>query len=138
MRSHPLEWSVPTKALLGERDDMTSRDALLASAGRTVQGSRSCMNDGGRRFHTDEETASLDPCMACHRDVAPLIGGRQRPTHPHARYDVGIDRQLIEERHVQGGGPHRVRLASLTSPGHVAVGTHDDNRGEQRAHCDPE
>lgn len=59
VRSHPLQWEVPTHILYGEQDSMTDYAVLAAFAERT--GATVDVMPGGEHwFHTGEQMAFLD------------------------------------------------------------------------------
>ena len=59
VREHPLAWNTPTEILYGERDALTSFDAVAAFAGRIGAGLTVCPA-GEHWFHTAEQMAFLD------------------------------------------------------------------------------
>ena len=59
VRSHPLQWSVPTRILYGDRDNLTSMETVSAFAARI--GARLTVMPGGEHwFHTPEQMRFLD------------------------------------------------------------------------------
>ena len=59
VRRHPLQWTVPTRILYGERDNLTSLETMAAFAARTGA-SLTVMPGGEHWFHTPEQMAFLD------------------------------------------------------------------------------
>ena len=59
VRNHPLQWTVPTRILYGERDFLTSPETISAFAARTGA-SLTVMPGGEHWFHTPEQMAFLD------------------------------------------------------------------------------
>lgn len=59
VRSHPLQWNVPTCILYGERDNLTARETITAFAART-HAELTVMSGGEHWFHTPEQMAFLD------------------------------------------------------------------------------
>ena len=56
---HPVTWSIPTRILYGERDDLTSMETISAFAKRT--GAELTVMPGGEHwFHTEEQMRFLD------------------------------------------------------------------------------
>lgn len=59
VRSHPLQWSVPTRILYGNRDNLTSMETVSAFAARI--GARLTVMPGGEHWsHTPEQMRFLD------------------------------------------------------------------------------
>ncbi len=59
VRSHPIEWTVPTEILYGSEDNLTSLETVSAFA--AAHGARLTVMDGGEHwFHTPEQMAFLD------------------------------------------------------------------------------
>ena len=59
VRSHPIQWSVPTRILYGERDFLTPYDAMSRFAAR-IGAPLTVMPGGEHWFHTPEQMAFLD------------------------------------------------------------------------------
>lgn len=59
VRSHPVSWSVPTRILYGERDNLTSVRTVSEFAEKTGA-SLTVMPGGEHWFHTDEQMRFLD------------------------------------------------------------------------------
>ena len=59
VRSHPVSWSVPTRILYGERDNLTSVRTVSEFAEKTGA-SLTVMLGGEHWFHTDEQMRFLD------------------------------------------------------------------------------
>ena len=59
VRRHPLQWTVPTRILYGERDNLTSLETMAAFAARTGA-SLTVMPGGEHWFHTPEQMDFLD------------------------------------------------------------------------------
>lgn len=59
VRSHPVSWSVPTRILYGERDNLTSVRTVSEFAEKTGV-SLTVMPGGEHWFHTDEQMRFLD------------------------------------------------------------------------------
>ncbi len=59
VRRHPLQWTVPTRILYGERDSLTSPETMAAFAARTGA-SLTVMPGGEHWFHTPEQMDFLD------------------------------------------------------------------------------
>lgn len=59
VRNHPLRWTVPTRILYGDRDDLTSPDTMSAFAAR-INAPLTVMPGGEHWFHTPEQMAFLD------------------------------------------------------------------------------
>lgn len=59
VREHPVTWSIPTRILYGEHDDLTSMETISAFAKRT--GAELTVMPGGEHwFHTEEQMRFLD------------------------------------------------------------------------------
>ncbi len=59
VRAHPVRWTVPTKILYGEGDQLTSRETITLFAD-SHQAGLTIMEGGEHWFHTPEQTAFLD------------------------------------------------------------------------------
>ena len=59
VRHHPVQWTVPTCILYGERDFLTSFETISGFAARTGA-SLTVMPGGEHWFHTPEQMAFLD------------------------------------------------------------------------------
>ena len=59
VRNHPLRWTVPTRILYGDRDNLTSPETMSAFAARTGA-QLTVMPRGEHWFHTPEQMAFLD------------------------------------------------------------------------------
>ena len=59
VRSHPLRWTVPTRILYGERDNLTPPETMTAVAAR-IGAPLTVMPGGEHWFHTPEQMAFLD------------------------------------------------------------------------------
>ena len=58
-RRHPISWSVPTRILYGEKDNLTSYATISAFAKR-IRAPLTVMSGGEHWFHTPEQMAFLD------------------------------------------------------------------------------
>ena len=66
VRSHPVEWKVPTHILYGQRDHLTSAETIRSFAERT--GASLTMMEGGEHwFHTEEQMKFLDRWISAMR-----------------------------------------------------------------------
>ena len=59
VRNHPLQWSVPTRILCGDRDNLTSPETMSAFAAR-INAKLTIMPGGEHWFHTPEQMRFLD------------------------------------------------------------------------------
>lgn len=59
VRSHPIEWTVPTHILYGGKDHLTSLTTIFAFS-RQIGATLTVMDDGEHWFHTDEQMRFLD------------------------------------------------------------------------------
>ena len=59
VRSHPIEWRVPTQILYGSKDHLISQDTITRFANKH-QATLTVMDGGEHWFHTDEQMAFLD------------------------------------------------------------------------------
>lgn len=59
VREHPLSWSIPTRILYGEHDNLTSLETMTAFAKR-VSAELTVMPGGEHWFHTEEQMHFLD------------------------------------------------------------------------------
>ena len=59
VRSHPIDWKVPTSILYGEKDELTSLETITAFAEQTGA-ALEIMPEGEHWFHTPEQMAFLD------------------------------------------------------------------------------
>ena len=59
VRSHPVEWNVPTDILYGSSDNLTSLETITAFS-RNCNARLTVMNGGEHWFHTDEQMRFLD------------------------------------------------------------------------------
>ena len=59
VRSHPIEWRVPTQILYGSNDHLTSLEAITDFA-KKHNATLTIMKDGEHWFHTDEQMMFLD------------------------------------------------------------------------------
>ncbi len=59
VRNHPLRWTVPTRILYGDRDNLTSPETMSAFAAR-INAPLTVMPGGEHWFHTPEQMAFLD------------------------------------------------------------------------------
>ena len=59
VRSHPIEWRVPTQILYGRNDHLTSLETITDFANKH-QATLTVMEDGEHWFHTEKQMAFLD------------------------------------------------------------------------------
>ena len=59
VRSHPIEWRVPTQILYGSNDHLTSLETITDFANKH-QATLTIMDGGEHWFHTDEQMVFLD------------------------------------------------------------------------------
>ena len=59
VRLHPVQWTVPTRILYGDRDNLTSRETMSAFAAR-IDAPLTVMPGGEHWFHTPEQMRFLD------------------------------------------------------------------------------
>ena len=59
VRSHPIEWHVPTHILYGSNDHLTALETITDFANKH-QASLTVMQDGEHWFHTEEQMLFLD------------------------------------------------------------------------------
>ena len=59
VRSHPIEWQVPTQILYGRNDHLTSLETITRFANKH-QATLTVMEGGEHWFHTEEQMAFLD------------------------------------------------------------------------------
>ena len=59
VRRHPIQWTVPTRILYGERDFLTSFETMSAFAAR-ISAPLTVMPGGEHWFHTPEQMSFLD------------------------------------------------------------------------------
>ncbi|MGN0807440.1 MAG: alpha/beta hydrolase [Candidatus Coproplasma sp.] len=59
VRNNPIEWSIPTCILYGERDNLTSIDTMTQFANQ-IGATLTVMKSGEHWFHTDEQMEFLD------------------------------------------------------------------------------
>ena len=59
VRSHPIEWRLPTKILYGRKDNLTSFDTISRFA-KIHDADLTVMENGEHWFHTDEQMKFLD------------------------------------------------------------------------------
>ena len=59
VRSHPVEWNVPTDILYGSSDNLTSLETITSFV-RNCNARLTVMNGGEHWFHTDEQMRFLD------------------------------------------------------------------------------
>ena len=59
VRSHPIQWDVPTQILYGENDNLTASETILVFAERH-NAALTVMKGGEHWFHTDEQMRFLD------------------------------------------------------------------------------
>lgn len=59
VRKHPIEWSIPTYILYGEKDNLTSRETISEFSER-IGASLTVMEDGEHWFHTNLQMKFLD------------------------------------------------------------------------------
>ena len=59
VRSHPIEWRVPTQILYGSKDHLISQDTITRFANKH-QATLTVMDGGEHWFHTDKQIAFLD------------------------------------------------------------------------------
>ena len=59
VRSHPLQWDVPTRILYGEHDNLTTLETMTAFAAR-IGAPLTVMPGGEHWFHTPEQMTFLD------------------------------------------------------------------------------
>lgn len=59
VRSHPVEWNVPTDILYGSSDNLTSLETITAFD-KNCNARLTVMNGGEHWFHTDEQMRFLD------------------------------------------------------------------------------
>ena len=63
VRKHPIEWSIPTCILYGEKDNLTSLDTIHEFTDKTGA-ALTVMEDGEHWFHTDAQMMVLDNWIA--------------------------------------------------------------------------
>lgn len=76
VRSHPLQWTVPTHILYGEKDYMTDYAVMSAFAAK-IGATLDVMTGGEHWFHTGEQMAYLDNWI-----ITCGIHSRTMETHP--------------------------------------------------------
>ena len=59
VREHPLSWSVPTRILYGEHDNLTSLETIATFAKR-IRAELTVMPGGEHWFHTEEQMRFMD------------------------------------------------------------------------------
>lgn len=59
VRTHPIEWNIPTHILYGDKDNLTSFKIISEFAEKT-NATLTVMQNGEHWFHTDEQMAFLD------------------------------------------------------------------------------
>lgn len=59
VRTHPIQWTVPTRILYGDRDNLSSPETMSAFAAR-INAPLTVMPGGEHWFHTPEQMAFLD------------------------------------------------------------------------------
>ena len=59
VRTHPIDWRVPTRILYGTQDNLTSLETISAFAGR-LGAELTVMPEGEHWFHTPEQMRFLD------------------------------------------------------------------------------
>lgn len=59
VRSHPINWSIPTYILYGDKDNLTSLDTIRQFADE-MNADLTIMKNGEHWFHTDEQMIFLD------------------------------------------------------------------------------
>lgn len=59
VRTHPIQWTVPTRILYGDRDNLTSPETMSAFAAK-INAPLTVMPGGEHWFHTPEQMAFLD------------------------------------------------------------------------------
>ena len=59
VRSHPVEWKLPTKILYGGKDNLTSLETISRFA-KTYNADLTVMENGEHWFHTEEQMKFLD------------------------------------------------------------------------------
>ena len=59
VRNNPIEWSIPTCILYGEKDNLTSIDTMSAFA-KQIGATLTIMENGEHWFHTNEQMEFLD------------------------------------------------------------------------------
>ena len=59
VRTHPVQWTVPTRILYGSRDNLTSPETMSAFAAR-INAQLTVMPGGEHWFHTPEQMRFLD------------------------------------------------------------------------------
>ena len=59
VRNHPVNWSVPTYILYGDKDNLTSQETIHKFA-NDVNAELTIMQNGEHWFHTAEQMAFLD------------------------------------------------------------------------------
>ena len=59
VRSHPVEWSAPTRILYGSKDELTDIETMRGFAEK-IGASLTVMEEGEHWFHTEKQTAFLD------------------------------------------------------------------------------
>ena len=74
VRSHPIQWNVPTQILFGSCDTLTSLSAVRAFA-RAHRAGLTVMDGGEHWFHTDEQMRFLDDWIL-QESMCPEITGR--------------------------------------------------------------
>ena len=59
VREHPIHWAIPTQILYAGRDNLTSRQTVIAFA-QAHRAGLTVMEDGEHWFHTPQQLAFLD------------------------------------------------------------------------------
>lgn len=67
VRSHPVEWNVPTSVLYGTKDHLQARETIQTFAGK-IGAELTVMENGEHWFHTAEQMHFLDDWV-CGRDT---------------------------------------------------------------------
>ena len=65
VRSHPVEWKLPTKILYGGKDNLTSLETISRFA-KTHNADLTVMENGEHWFHTEEQMNFLDDWIRRH------------------------------------------------------------------------
>ena len=65
VREHPVQWSVPTSILYGNKDNLTSLETVSAFA-EQHDAVLTVMENGEHWFHTDEQMQFLDDWIRKH------------------------------------------------------------------------
>ena len=78
VRAHPIQWTVPTRILYGDRDELTPPETISAFAAR-IDARLTVMPGGEHWFHTPEQMRFLDAWIG---EAAVRITGMRRCGFP--------------------------------------------------------